>query len=53
MVHDGASAMPGDNVGVQARIGENAPLAFFTHCSSHVLDLTIAHPLTRYRSFQT
>ena len=40
--YDGASAMSSNNVGVQARIRESAPIAVYTHCKSHVLNLSIA-----------
>jgi hypothetical protein len=34
--------MSSPNVGVQARVKEIQPLALFTHCYSHVLNLSIA-----------
>lgn len=40
--YDGASAMSSKTAGVQARIRESAPLALYTHCRSHVLNLSIA-----------
>ena len=40
--YDGASAMSSNISGVQARIREAAPLALYTHCRSHVLNLSIA-----------
>lgn len=40
--YDGASAMSSDRCGVQARIRDSAPLAVYTHCRSHVLNLSIA-----------
>ena len=39
--YDGASCMSSNNVGVQARICEVAPLAFYTHCQSHQLNLCV------------
>lgn len=40
--YDGAAAMSSERVGVQARIKEVCPLAIYTHCRSHVLNLSIA-----------
>ena len=40
--YDGASAMASEKVGVQARICIISPLALYTHCRSHVLNLSIA-----------
>ena len=40
--YDGASAKSSDRVGVQSRIKVVAPLAIYTHCNSHVLNLSIA-----------
>lgn len=39
--YDGASNMSGKLQGVQARIKEKQPYAEYTHCCSHVLNLTI------------
>ena len=39
--YDGASCMSSARVGVQAEIKREAPLALYTHCSSHVLNLSI------------
>ena len=39
--HDGASNMSGKFSGVQARIAEVQPLAMYTHCASHRLNLAI------------
>ena len=39
--YDGASNMSSNAVGVQARIREASPLAFYTHCQSHQLNLCI------------
>ena len=40
--HDGASAMSSDRCGVQAQIRTTAPMAVYTHCRSHVLNLSLA-----------
>ena len=40
--YDGASAMSSKKVGVQSRVIEVSPLALYTHCNSHVLNLSIA-----------
>ena len=40
--YDGAVAMSSERVGVQARIKVVCPLALYTHCRSHVLNLSIA-----------
>lgn len=39
--YDGASAMSSENVGVQGRIKRVEPKALYTHCKSHVLNLSI------------
>jgi len=39
--YDGASNMSSSRAGVQGHILEVAPLAFYTHCSSHQLNLCI------------
>ena len=39
--YDGASNMSSDNVGVQALLREEAPLAGYMHCSGHALNLVI------------
>ena len=39
--YDGCSTMAGKDNGVQARIRKKYPKAFFTHCSSHRLNLVI------------
>ena len=39
--HDGASNMACPTRGVAARILERNPLALFTHCSNHILNLVI------------
>ena len=39
--YDGASNMSGKVSGVQARVKELYPLAMYTHCSSHVFNLSI------------
>ncbi|XP_041372811.1 52 kDa repressor of the inhibitor of the protein kinase-like [Gigantopelta aegis] len=41
--YDGAASMSSNTVGVQARIRKEAPLAVYTHCSSHCLNLVLAH----------
>ena len=41
--YDGASNMSSEKVGVQKRIRESAPLAVYTHCSSHCLNLVLVH----------
>ena len=40
--YDGAAAMSSNISGVQMHIHESAPLAVYTHCRSHVLNLSIA-----------
>ena len=40
--YDGASVMSSDIAGVQAKIKEISPLASYTHCYSHCLNLSIA-----------
>lgn len=40
--YDGASSMSSENVGVQKFIKESSPLAIYTHCHSHILNLCIA-----------
>ena len=39
--YDGASNMSSSHAGVQGRICEVAPLAFYTHCQSHQLNLCV------------
>ena len=39
--YDGASSMSSSRVGVQARIRQVCPLALYTHCQSHQLNLCI------------
>ena len=39
--YDGASNMSASTAGVQARIREASPLALYTHCQSHQLNLCI------------
>ena len=41
--YDGASSMSSNRVGVQALIRQHSPLAFYTHCSGHCLNLVICH----------
>ena len=40
--YDGASAMSSEACGVQGRIRRIAPMALYTHCNSHVLNLSVA-----------
>ena len=44
--YDGASAMSGIHSGVQARIAEEQPNAFYGHCTEHSLNLVL-HEATR------
>ena len=46
--YDGASAMAGTNTGSQARIKQLNHLALYTHCRSHVLNLSIASSCTEH-----
>jgi len=39
--YDGASVMSGANKGVQQRVREQAPLAVYTHCYAHRLNLVL------------
>ena len=41
-VYDGASIMSSGKEGVQAKIKETSPLALYTHCYAHCLNLSIA-----------
>lgn len=41
--YDGASSMSSNRVGVQALIREKSPLAIYTHCCGHCLNLVISH----------
>jgi Domain of unknown function (DUF4371)/hAT family C-terminal dimerisation region len=41
--YDGCAAMKGDKMGCQAIIRREFPKALFMHCSSHCLNLVIAH----------
>lgn len=41
--YDGASNMSSDRVGLQALVKKKAPLAIYTHCAGHCLNLVIAH----------
>ncbi|XP_033758104.1 zinc finger MYM-type protein 1-like [Pecten maximus] len=41
--YDGATNMAGVHRGVQARIRERVPLALYTHCIAHSLNLSIVH----------
>ena len=40
--YDGASVMSSGKEGVQAKIKETSPLALYTHCYAHCLNLSIA-----------
>ena len=40
--YDGASAISSEACGVQGRIRRIAPMALYTHCNSHVLNLSVA-----------
>nr|XP_054594271.1 zinc finger MYM-type protein 1-like [Nothobranchius furzeri] len=39
--YDGAAVMSGKHSGVQAKIKETAPFAFYIHCSAHCLNLVL------------
>jgi len=41
--YDGASVMAGNLNGVQAKIKDVAPMALFTHCLAHRLNLVLQH----------
>ena len=41
--YDGAASMSSTRVGVQARIKQDAPKAFYIHCSGHCLNLVLSH----------
>ena len=40
--YDGASAMSSEACGVQGKIRRIAPMTLYTHCNSHVLNVTVA-----------
>ena len=40
--YDGAPSMSSEKVGVQRRIREESPRALYSHCKSHILNLSIA-----------
>ena len=40
--YDGSSAMSSEACGVQGRMSRIAPMALYTHCNSHVLNLSVA-----------
>ena len=40
--YDGAAVMSGAKKGVQARIKQDAPLAVYTHCCGHLINLVLA-----------
>ena len=47
--YDGAANMAIERVGVQSRIRGHAPLASYTHCAGHCLNLVVVHSCkTRY-----
>ena len=41
--YNGAASMSSTRVGIQARIMQDAPKAFYVHCSGHYLNLVISH----------
>ena len=41
--YDGASNMSSERCGVQAEVQRDAPLAIYTHCAGHRLNLVISH----------
>ena len=41
--YDGASAMSGEEKGVQAIVRESCPLAVYVHCAAHVLNLVLVN----------
>ncbi len=41
--YDGPAIMSSSRVGVQARIKEESPLAVYSHCSGHCLNLVLSH----------
>ena len=42
--YDGAANMSSERIGLQAQIKKDAPLAVYTHCASHRLNLVVVHP---------
>ena len=42
--YDGASDMSSERIGLQAMIKQHSPLAVYTHCAGHCLNLIISHP---------
>ena len=40
--YDGASNMSSEHIGLQALIQKESPLAVYTHCTGHCLNLVIA-----------
>ena len=44
--YDGAANMSSDRTGVQAHIRKESPLAVYTHCTGHCLNLVISHSST-------
>ena len=53
--YDGASAMSSEACGVQGRIRRIASMTLYTHCNSHVLNLSVAATcrLTSVRNIKT
>ncbi|PFX11763.1 52 kDa repressor of the inhibitor of the protein kinase [Stylophora pistillata] len=47
--YDGASPMSSEGCGVQGRIRRIPPMALYTHCNSHVLNLSVAAVWRRQR----
>lgn len=45
--YDGASVMSGKNTGVQSRIKEKAPFAYYVHCHAHRLNLVLVDVTSR------
>ena len=43
--YDGVKSMSSDRVGCQAVVRQQAPLAVYTHCSGHCLNLVVAGAL--------
>ena len=41
--YDGASNMSSERIGLQAMIKQHSPLAVYTHCAGHCLNLAISH----------
>ena len=41
--YEGASDMSSERIGLQAMIKQHFPLAVYTHCAGHCLNLVISH----------